>query len=75
LDNLFIVGKIDHRNDLQCLIANYILLGASVLLVSVIGFKFVAALQFPGKKSPEDHDKFVICQVPCYTEVFTFNLE
>jgi chitin synthase len=74
LDFMFRVGGIDRRNDIQCLIANYILLAASVVLVSVIGFKFFAALQFPGKKTPEDHDKFVICQVPCYTEVSTFNL-
>ena len=68
LDNLFLVGGIDHRNDLICIIPNYILLAFSIILVSVIGFKFVAALQFPGRRAPEDHDKFVICQVPCYTE-------
>ncbi|KAJ3254350.1 hypothetical protein HK103_007232 [Boothiomyces macroporosus] len=68
MDNLFIYGWVDHRNDLICIIPNYILLAASIILVSVIGFKFLAALQFPGKKTPEDHDKFVICQVPCYTE-------
>lgn len=68
LDGLFLVGGVDHRNDLVCVIPNYILLAFSIILVSVIGFKFVAALQFPGKRTPEDHDKFVICQVPCYTE-------
>ncbi|KAJ3370280.1 hypothetical protein HDU91_006422 [Kappamyces sp. JEL0680] len=68
LDDLFLVGGVDHRNDLVCIIPNYILLAFSVVLVSVIGFKFIAALQFSGKRAPEDHDKFVICQVPCYTE-------
>jgi chitin synthase len=72
LNSLFLIGKVDHRNDIECLISNYILLGASVILVMVIGFKFIAALQFPGKKEPEDHEKFVICQVPCYTEVFIY---
>ncbi|KAI8920090.1 chitin synthase-domain-containing protein [Powellomyces hirtus] len=68
MDNLFYVGKVDHRNDLQCQIPNYIMLIASAIIVSVIGFKFLAALQFGGKKNPEEHDKFIICQVPCYTE-------
>jgi chitin synthase len=68
LDSLFLAGGVDHRNDLICLIPNWILLAFSIILVSVIGFKFVAALQFRGKPTPEDHDKFVICQVPCYTE-------
>lgn len=68
LDGLFYVGGVDHRNDLICIVPNYILLAFSIILVSVIGFKFFAALQFPGSKSPEDNDKFVICQVPCYTE-------
>ena len=70
LNSLFLIGGVDHRNDLECIVSNYILLGFSVVLVSVIGFKFIAALQFPGKKSPEELEKFVICQVPCYTEVF-----
>ncbi|KAH6598617.1 hypothetical protein BASA50_003653 [Batrachochytrium salamandrivorans] len=68
MNGLFYVGKMDHRNDLKCVIPNYILLGASGILVLIIGFKFLAALQFSSKRQPEDHDKFVICQVPCYTE-------
>ncbi|KAI8902781.1 chitin synthase-domain-containing protein [Globomyces pollinis-pini] len=68
LNELFLYGRVDHRNDANCVIPNNILLAASIILVSVIGFKFIGALQFPGQKTPEDHDKFVICQVPCYTE-------
>jgi len=34
----------------------------------VIGFKFLAALQFGKKNVPENLDKFVICTVPAYTE-------
>src|SRR5262249_4722626 len=30
--------------------------------------KFLAALQLTGTRLPQLHDKFVICQVPCYTE-------
>ena len=68
LDNLFYVGDVDTRNSAQCLFAKYILLAVSILLVSVIGFKFLAALQFGKKNMPENLDKFVICTVPAYTE-------
>lgn len=68
LRNLFTIGKADHRNDPQCLFSTYILLALSIVMVSIIGFKFLAALQFGAARAPEDHDKFVICQVPCYTE-------
>ena len=68
LDNLFFVGVQDTRNSAQCLFARYILLAISILMVSVIGFKFFAALQFGGRNIPENLDKFIICQVPAYTE-------
>lgn len=68
LDNLFFVGSTDTRNSARCLFAQYILLAISILLVTVIGFKFFAALQFGKKNVPENLDKFVICQVPAYTE-------
>jgi chitin synthase len=68
LDNLFFVGASDTRNSTQCLFAQYVLLAVSILLVSVIGFKFFAALQFGRKNVPENLDKFVICQIPAYTE-------
>jgi len=68
LENLFFVGRTDTRNSAQCLFAQYILLSISILLVSVIGFKFFAALQFGRKNVPENLDKFIICQIPAYTE-------
>lgn len=68
MDNLFYVGDLDTRNSPQCLFATYILLAISILLVSVICVKFLAALQFGGKNMPENLDKFVICTVPAYTE-------
>jgi chitin synthase len=66
--NLFTIGKADHRNSVQCQFATYILLVLSCIMVAIIGFKFLAALHFGTRRAPEDHDKFVICQVPCYTE-------
>ncbi|KAG9310142.1 glycosyltransferase family 2 protein [Chiua virens] len=68
LRNLFLIGMVDNRNSPQCLFADYILLALSVMMVSIIAFKFIASINFGAPRAPEDHDKFVICQVPCYTE-------
>ncbi|KAF2154372.1 glycosyltransferase family 2 protein [Myriangium duriaei CBS 260.36] len=68
MNNLFYVGDLDTRNSVRCQFATYFLLAISLLLVSVIGFKFFAALQFGKKNMPENLDKFVICTVPAYTE-------
>ncbi|KIO02878.1 glycosyltransferase family 2 protein [Pisolithus tinctorius Marx 270] len=68
LCNLFLIGVVDNRNSPQCLFSQYILLVLSVLMVSIIGFKFIASINFGAVRAPEDHDKFMIFQVPCYTE-------
>ncbi|SPO40578.1 probable chitin synthase 8 [Pseudozyma flocculosa] len=68
LRNLYFIGKVDHRNSAKCKFSQYILLALSLVMVAILGFKFLAALQFGRARKPEDHDKFVICQVPCYTE-------
>jgi chitin synthase len=68
MDGLMLRGFVDHRNDIECIVPNYILLAAAAVLVSIIGFKFLAALQLGTRRLPENHEKFVICQVPCYTE-------
>lgn len=68
LDNLFYVGDLDTRNSTRCQFANYLILVVSIILCSVIGFKFFAALQFGGKNMPENLDKFIMCQIPAYTE-------
>ncbi|KAI8983426.1 chitin synthase-domain-containing protein [Pilobolus umbonatus] len=68
LRNLFFVGAVDQRNSVRCLFAEYLLLIVTVFLCLVIVFKFLAALQFRTRREPEKLEKFVICQVPCYTE-------
>ncbi|KAI1473814.1 glycosyltransferase family 2 protein [Daldinia sp. EC12] len=68
LDNLFYVGDVDTRNSTKCQFANYLVLAVSILLCTIIGFKFLAALQFGGKNIPENLDKFIMCQIPAYTE-------
>ncbi|ROW14540.1 hypothetical protein VPNG_03192 [Cytospora leucostoma] len=68
LDNLFYVADVDTRNSVRCQFADYLILAVSILLCAIIGFKFFAALQFGGNNIPENLDKFVICQIPTYTE-------
>ncbi|CAO1625037.1 unnamed protein product [Parajaminaea phylloscopi] len=68
LDNVFFAGSTDFRDTAKCKVQGYLLLAFSVLIVATIGAKFVAALQLTPKRTPEQQDKFVICQVPCYTE-------
>ncbi|KAI9184377.1 hypothetical protein H9P43_003430 [Blastocladiella emersonii ATCC 22665] len=68
MNNLFVVGVVDYRKSGRCMFTNYILLAFSIMLAAVIGGKFLAALQLSSSGTPEEHDKFVLLQVPCYTE-------
>lgn len=68
LDNLFFVGHVDTRNSVKCQFARYFILAISILICAILTFKFLAALQFGKKNLPENLDKFIICQVPVYTE-------
>ncbi|WWC97629.1 hypothetical protein V866_004513 [Kwoniella sp. B9012] len=68
LDNAFYLGEMDFRKESKCLVQNYLLLAFSIIIMATIGAKFLAALQLGSKRQPELLDKFVICQVPCYTE-------
>lgn len=68
LDKTFYVGKIDPRETPRCMVQNYILLSFSALVMLIMVSRFVAALQLTPKRAPEQQDKFVVCQVPCYTE-------
>ncbi|ORZ12657.1 chitin synthase-domain-containing protein [Absidia repens] len=68
LDNAFYLGDVDIRDTPKCQFSNYLLLAFACLMCLTILVKFISALQFGGAPTPEEHDKFVICQVPCYTE-------
>ncbi|KAH9468950.1 hypothetical protein Pst134EA_009475 [Puccinia striiformis f. sp. tritici] len=68
LRNLFYLGDIDFRELPSCTVSNYILLAFTILIAAAVVAKFIAALQLGTKRMPELRDKFVICQVPCYTE-------
>ncbi|TDZ29765.1 Chitin synthase 6 [Colletotrichum spinosum] len=66
--NTFYVGVPDFRKSAKCQFNNYIMLAMTIILCAVILIKFLAALQFGSKRRPAPQDKFVICQVPAYTE-------
>lgn len=66
--NMFYLGEPDFREGPKCTVANYILLAFTILIAGAVVAKFIAALQLGTKRMPELRDKFVICQVPCYTE-------
>jgi chitin synthase len=68
LKNYFYTGPTDYRKTPRCQVNNYILLAFTVILCTVILTKFLAALQLGSKRQPARQDKFVICQVPAYTE-------
>ncbi|KAF2964101.1 hypothetical protein GQX73_g9483 [Xylaria multiplex] len=68
IKNTFFVGKPDFRYTPRCQALNYILLAFTILIAAVIIIKFISALQFGSKRRPSPQDKFVICQVPAYTE-------
>lgn len=68
MNNAFLVGKVDFRDSAKCQVNNYILLAFTIILCTVILVKFLAALQLGSKRRPSPQDKFVICQVPAYTE-------
>jgi chitin synthase len=68
IQNVFYKGRTDFREDASCVVTNWILVGFAIIMCSVILVKFLAALQFGSKRRPSAQDKFVICQVPAYTE-------
>ncbi|KAF8076925.1 glycosyltransferase family 2 protein [Lyophyllum atratum] len=68
LKNVFKIGEVDFRKTARCQVQNYMLIVVSAILMGSVALKFLAALQFGSKRSPETQDKFVLCQVPCYTE-------
>ena len=68
MENAFYEGKTDFRDSPRCQVNNYILLAFTIILCTVILTKFLSALQFGSRRRPVAQDKFVICQVPAYTE-------
>lgn len=68
MDNLFFIGRVDTRNSVKCQFSEYFIIAITALIAAVILSRFLAALQFGKKNTPENLDKFVICHVSAYTE-------
>lgn len=68
ITNSFYVGKTDFRESARCTANNWIMLAFTIIICAVVLIKFVSALRFTSKRRPSPQDKFVICQVPAYTE-------
>lgn len=69
MNRIFYVGTVDNRASLQCVLSNYILVAFSGVMALVIVFKFIFAIVGSRQHSnPEEVDKYVLIQVPCYTE-------
>lgn len=68
IQTLFYVGQLDPGETPRCLTQPYLLLAFSAILIAVMLIKFLSALQFGSRRLPESRDKFIILQVPCYTE-------
>ncbi|KAK7037679.1 hypothetical protein VNI00_010904 [Paramarasmius palmivorus] len=66
--NAFYAGEPDFRTSARCTASNITLLVAAGFIMTSMALKFLAALQLTPRRHPELQDKFVICQVPCYTE-------
>lgn len=50
MNAMWYIGTVDTRNTAACRFTNWVLVAASIVLVAVIGVKFVAAIRFVGKK-------------------------
>ncbi|PPQ77158.1 hypothetical protein CVT25_010786 [Psilocybe cyanescens] len=68
MKNVFLSAEADFRKTARCQVQNYLLIIFSVIMMASILVKFLAALQLGSRRQPEMQDKFVLCQVPCYTE-------
>jgi chitin synthase len=68
MDEMFFIGKVDKRSSPGCIASNMIVLTTSIFIVIILGFKFIAALQFSTTGSPQSPTRYVICAVPCYNE-------
>jgi chitin synthase len=68
LDSVFYAGRIDPRSYATCFAINTILFSVLVLVLAVMVVKFLAALFTVGDVPLKPRQKYVIINVPCYTE-------
>jgi chitin synthase len=70
MNALFLVGAVDHRGSVKCVISEYVVLSSSIFVVLIIGFKFFAAFQCQSPASPENLGNLVLICVPAFTESY-----
>lgn len=68
LDDLYFIGVLDTRYILICEILDITFLTIICIVAFIIVFKFLSSLFVLAKQYPEQNDKYVIINMPCYTE-------
>ena len=68
LDEMFFVGILDTRYSLVCEILDIVFLVVICSVAFIVVFKFLSSLFILAKQYPEQKDKYVIINMPCYTE-------
>ena len=68
LDNVFYVGMIDTTDNTVCYVLDVTFLVIIIFLASVMVVKFLTSLFILAKQYPENIDKYIIVNMPCYTE-------
>ena len=68
LDDLFFVGVIDDRFSLVCHVLDITVLVSISIVGLIVLIKFIGALAAMGKERYKERNKYVIVNIPCYTE-------
>jgi chitin synthase len=68
LDELFFTGIIESNFIVVCYILDIVFLAVMIAVASIIVFKFLTALFILAKQYPEEKNKYVIINMPVYTE-------
>jgi chitin synthase len=68
LDDLFFIGVLETNFILICYALDIIFLIVMISIASIIVFKFLTALFILAKQYPEEKNKYVIINMPVYTE-------
>jgi chitin synthase len=68
MNNMFYIGAIDQRASVNCVASNMVLLIFTSIIVFLLVGKFMSAISCGFGVIPEEIDKYVIIQIPVYTE-------
>lgn len=68
MEQLFFGGVLDVRFSLECTILNTIILISVIIIIIIMAIKFLTSIITIGNKGYRERKKFVIINIPCYTE-------